>query len=110
MKYQQTTAITPRDGEQAAPQDKLDLGQLNNHLGYFLRRSQVRVFQDFTATFKKIKLRPAQYSVLLVIDANPGKSQAMIDQKTAGAIINTGSKQGITCSPATPPTTSPRPG
>ena len=80
MKYQQTTAITPRDGEQAEQQDKLDLGQLNNHLGYFLRRSQVRVFQDFTATFKKIKLRPAQYSVLLVIDANPGKSQAMIGQ------------------------------
>jgi len=26
-------------------------------------------------------------------------SQAMIDQQTPGAIVNTGSKQGITCPP-----------
>ena len=71
MKDQQTTAITPRDGEQAVPQAKLDFGQLNNHLGYFLRRLQVRAFRTFTATFKKIKLRPAQYSVLLSLTPIP---------------------------------------
>jgi DNA-binding MarR family transcriptional regulator len=59
-------------------EEKLDLGQLNNHLGYLLRRLQVRVFQDFITALKGLKLRPAQYSVLLVIEANPGRSQAAI--------------------------------
>jgi DNA-binding MarR family transcriptional regulator len=80
MGYQQQATIKPRGDRQAAPHDKLDLGQLNNHLGYFLRRLQIRVFQDFMMTLKTMKLRPAQYSVLLVIETNPGQSQAMIGQ------------------------------
>jgi DNA-binding MarR family transcriptional regulator len=60
--------------------EKLALGQLNRHLGYFLRRLQIWVFQDFIQTLGPMKVRPAQYSVLLVIDANPGRSQAAIGQ------------------------------
>jgi DNA-binding MarR family transcriptional regulator len=80
MKYRQAAALKPRAGEYAVRLDKLHLGQLNSHLGYFLRRLQVQIFQDFIATLKAMKLRPAQYSVLLVIEANPGKSQALIGQ------------------------------
>ena len=58
----------------------LELGQLNNHLGYFLRRLQIWVFKDFIETLRSMKVRPAQYSVLLVIEANPGRSQAAIAQ------------------------------
>src|SRR5215468_8747613 len=54
----------------------LDLGVLNDHLGYFIRRLQVWVFQDFIRTLAPIDIRPAQYSVLVVIAANPGLSQA----------------------------------
>jgi DNA-binding MarR family transcriptional regulator len=60
--------------------DKLALGQLHKHLGYFLRRLQIWVFQDFIQTLGKMKVRPAQYSVLLIIEANPGRSQAAIGQ------------------------------
>jgi Transcriptional regulators len=60
------------------PQNGLELGQLNNHLGYFLRRLQIWVFKDFIRTLRAMKVRPAQYSVLLVIEANPGHSQAAI--------------------------------
>jgi DNA-binding MarR family transcriptional regulator len=60
--------------------NKLNLGQLDHHLGYFLRRLQIWVFQDFIQTLGTMKLRPAQYSVLLVIEANPGRSQAAIGQ------------------------------
>jgi DNA-binding MarR family transcriptional regulator len=60
--------------------EKLALGQLDRHLGYFLRRLQLWVFQDFIETLKPMKVRPAQYSVLLVIEANPGRSQAAIGQ------------------------------
>lgn len=57
-------------------QRTIGLGGLNGHLGYFIRRAQVWVFQDFIRTLKDLGISPAQYSVLLVIDANPGLSQA----------------------------------
>ena len=60
--------------------NKLALGQLDHHLGYFLRRLQIWVFQDFIQTLRPMKVRPAQYSVLLIIEANPGRSQAAIGQ------------------------------
>lgn len=60
--------------------NKLTLGQLDYHLGYVLRRLQIWVFQDFIQTLATMKVRPAQYSVLLVIEANPGRSQAAIGQ------------------------------
>jgi len=49
---------------------------LDGHLGYFLRRVQVWVFQDFLRTLSRLDVRPAQYSVLAVIEANPGLSQS----------------------------------
>ena len=58
----------------------LSLGLLDGHLGYFLRRIQVWVFQDFIRTLAGIDLRPAQYSVLSVIAANRGLSQADLAQ------------------------------
>jgi DNA-binding MarR family transcriptional regulator len=60
--------------------DRLKLGALDGHLGYFLRRLQVSVFKDFIRTLAPMDVRPAQYSVLLLIEANPGRSQAAIGQ------------------------------
>jgi DNA-binding MarR family transcriptional regulator len=57
-------------------QKLLDIGVLTGHLGYFIRRLQVWVFQDFIRTLAAIDIRPAQYSVLVVIAANPGLSQS----------------------------------
>jgi DNA-binding MarR family transcriptional regulator len=52
------------------------LDALNEHLGYFVRRLQVWIFQDFIRTLKRIDISPAQFSVLVVINANRGLSQA----------------------------------
>lgn len=52
------------------------LGPLDGHLGYFVRRLQVWIFQDFVRTLAPHDIRPAQFSVLVVIEANPGLSQA----------------------------------
>ena len=60
--------------------DKVRLGALDGHLGYFLRRLQVSVFKDFIRTLAPMDVRPAQYSVMLLIEANPGRSQAAIGQ------------------------------
>jgi DNA-binding MarR family transcriptional regulator len=54
----------------------IDLDVLNSHLGYFVRRVQVWVFQDFIRTLASIDISPAQFSVLVVIGANRGLSQA----------------------------------
>ena len=39
---------------------EIGLDVLTQHLGYFLRRAQVWVFQDFIKTLSAIDLRPAQ--------------------------------------------------
>ena len=54
----------------------LDLSVLNERLGYFVRRLQVWIFQDFMRTLGVVDIRPAQYSVLVVIETNPGLSQS----------------------------------
>jgi DNA-binding MarR family transcriptional regulator len=68
-----------RSSSAAAPargKRDIDLGVLNERLGYFLRRAQVWVFQDFIAQLAPLDLSPAQFSVLAVIGANAGLSQA----------------------------------
>ncbi len=53
-----------------------DLGVLSERLGYFVRRVQVWIFQDFIRRLSRIDISPAQFSVLVVIGCNPGLSQA----------------------------------
>ncbi len=67
-------------GKNRAARDKLDLAELNGHVGYFLRRLQVAIFKDFIETLADFDVRPAQYSVLVLIAANPGRSQAAISK------------------------------
>jgi DNA-binding MarR family transcriptional regulator len=52
------------------------LGVLNERLGYFARRIQVWIFQDFIRRLATLDLSPAQFSVLVVIGANAGLSQS----------------------------------
>jgi DNA-binding MarR family transcriptional regulator len=54
----------------------IDLGVLNDHLGYFVRRFQISIFQDFIRRLSNIDISPAQFSVLVVIGANEGLSQS----------------------------------
>jgi DNA-binding MarR family transcriptional regulator len=59
-----------------SPRPAIALDVLDGHLGYFVRRVQVWVFQDFIRTLASIDVSPAQFSVLVVIGANRGLSQA----------------------------------
>jgi DNA-binding MarR family transcriptional regulator len=54
----------------------VDLDLLNQRLGYFARRLQVWIFQDFINRLSTIDISPAQFSVLVVVGANAGLSQA----------------------------------
>jgi DNA-binding MarR family transcriptional regulator len=63
--------------DNGAPRD-VDVGRLKERLGYVLRRAQIAVFQDFFASFAEHDIRPAQYSTLAIIEANPGLSQTQV--------------------------------
>ena len=58
----------------------VDLGGLTEHLGYLMRRAQIWVFQDFIRTLATLNIRPAQYSVLTVINANAGMTQMSLSK------------------------------
>jgi DNA-binding MarR family transcriptional regulator len=57
---------------------QVDLGPLPELIGYVLRRAQLVVFQDFFAAFAPFDIRPAQFSVLTVIERNPGLTQSQV--------------------------------
>ncbi|WP_118132617.1 MarR family winged helix-turn-helix transcriptional regulator [Oceanicella sp. SM1341] len=61
-----------------ADEDHPDLSVLSSAIGYHLRRAQLAVFQDFTACFAELDLRPAEFSVLTVISRNPGLKQGEV--------------------------------
>ncbi len=62
-----------------APDDSaIELGELSDLLGYALKRAQMRIFDDFLRCVAPLQLTPAQFSVLLVLDRNPGRNQTEI--------------------------------
>jgi len=67
----------------AAGVDTPDLSLLPEHIGYVVRRAQLAIFKDFIQTLAGVDIRPAQYSVLLVIARNPGLTQAELGRVLA---------------------------
>jgi DNA-binding MarR family transcriptional regulator len=63
------------EGTEAAA---LHLGELSELLGYSLKRAQLKVFEDFLNCVAPLQLTPAQFSVLLLLDRNPGRNQTEI--------------------------------
>jgi len=62
------------NGEAAA----LQLGELSDLLGYLLKRAQLKVFEDFLRCVETLQLTPAQFSVLVLLEKNPGRNQTEI--------------------------------
>ena len=60
------------------PTREVDYGPLNTRLGYGLRRAQIAIFADFFATFSTVDIRPVQYSILTIIEQNPGLFQTQV--------------------------------
>ncbi|ABQ38967.1 MULTISPECIES: MarR family winged helix-turn-helix transcriptional regulator [Bradyrhizobium] len=56
----------------------VQLGELSDLLGYVLKRAQLKVFEDFLRCVAPLQLTPAQFSVLLLLDGNPGRNQTEI--------------------------------
>ncbi len=75
--YQRTKAAAP---DESASTRRIDYGPLDRRLGYVLRRAQIAVFRDFFSTFEAFDIRPAQYSILTVIECNPGLKQSEVSE------------------------------
>src|ERR1700674_1128207 len=56
----------------------IQLGELAELLGYSLKRAQLRLFEDFLRCVAPLQLTPAQFSVLLLLEKNPGRNQTEI--------------------------------
>jgi DNA-binding MarR family transcriptional regulator len=83
MSVSKTAAVSgvgPRKAliEGAGEGTALELGELSELLGYSLKRAQLRIFEDFLRCVAPLRLTPAQFSVLLLLEKNPGRNQTEI--------------------------------
>ncbi len=74
--------------KQSAAEDLVDeVHPMSDHLGYALRRAQVAVFQDFCESTASFDLRPAEYSVLVILkemtDVRHNRLARMLEIKPA---------------------------
>ncbi len=54
------------------------LGELEQSLGFLVRLAQVRLFERFFAAFVGTPVKPGEFTVLWVIDLNPGVPQGTL--------------------------------
>jgi DNA-binding MarR family transcriptional regulator len=80
-----TSAKSPPRKEEArasvpSKRKPVALGDLSESLGYRIRRAQLWVFKEISRRLASFEISPAQLSVLIVIDANPGVNQLTVAQ------------------------------
>lgn len=68
----------PRRAPAVSPAAPIRIGDLSDFLGYSLKRAQLRIFDDFIGCVAALQLTPAQFSVLMLVEANPGRNQTEI--------------------------------
>ena len=79
----------------------LNYGDLDEHLGYVLRRAQLAGFDAFHRATECIDITPARYTAFTIIGANPGLTQsalgAALGTARSGAmmVVNWMEKRGL---------------
>lgn len=58
----------------------LNYGDLDEHLGYVLRRAQLAGFQAFHEATEGADITPARYTAMVIVGANPGLTQTRLGQ------------------------------
>jgi len=53
----------------------ISMGLLPNLIGYNVRRAQIALWRDFSKTVGRNDIRPAVFSLLILVEANPGIAQ-----------------------------------
>lgn len=73
-----TDAVRARPSRKEGGDGSIELGELSEFLGYALKRAQLKIFEDFLRCMASLQLTPAQFSVLFLLDRNPGRNQTEI--------------------------------
>jgi DNA-binding MarR family transcriptional regulator len=58
----------------------LDYGDLDEHLGYVLRRAQLAGFEAFHQATEGVDISPARYTAMVIVGANPGLTQSRLGE------------------------------
>src|SRR6202046_3489641 len=97
-------AAKPRAKRVKAPSQPLSVGLLPNLLGYNVRRAEIALWRDFSRTVGEGEVRPALFSLLILVEANPGiaqidiANQLDIDKATVvGLVQGLQRRQCVTC-------------
>jgi DNA-binding MarR family transcriptional regulator len=72
------TSSSARKQPEVAETAALQMGELSELLGYSLKRAQLKIFEHFLRCVGPLQLTPAQFSVLLLLDRNPGRNQTEV--------------------------------
>jgi DNA-binding MarR family transcriptional regulator len=76
-RLRKTKARGPRPGSiERVP--GLSYGDLDEHLGYLLRRAQLAGFEAFQRATAGVDITPPRYTALNIVGANPGLSQTVL--------------------------------
>lgn len=69
-------------GKRSSPStnETVDFGPLLGYLGYQIRQAQTAIFRDLAASTSSLNVTPGEYSLLNLLDANPGISQITLTQ------------------------------
>ena len=84
MTVSKTATADSGKGRKEAADDQIEegaalrLGELSELGGSSLKRAQLKIFEDFLRCVAPLQLTPAQFSVLLLLDKNPGRNQTEI--------------------------------
>lgn len=96
-----------REEEQAAPAkariatDPVELGPLENWVGFHLRLAQTASFQAFAREARAVEVSPGRFATLMLIGRNPGISQTALaaangrDKSTLTPILEDLQKRGL---------------
>ena len=78
MTVSRTADRKAQAGRKEAEGAAIELGELSEMLGYPLKRAQLKIFEDFLRCMAPLQLTPAQFSVLMLLERNPGRNQTEI--------------------------------
>jgi DNA-binding MarR family transcriptional regulator len=91
-----------------APSIPLSVGLLPNLLGYNVRRAEIALWRDFSRTVGDGEIRPALFSLMILVEANPGvaqidiANQLDIDKATVvGLVQRLQARQSVVCQQST---------
>lgn len=76
-----STQQRARPRKQSADSPPVAVGLLPNLIGFNVRRAQIALWRDFSRTVGRGEVRPAVFSLLILVEANPGIAQVQLAEQ-----------------------------